>query len=787
MAGFSVDTHLFRELGALLVGRDSTALVELVKNAYDADASEVVVWGESLRSGRGGIIRIEDDGTGMAPEQFENGFLRIASRAKDTTDRRSTRWGRRFTGAKGIGRLAAHKLSRSLKVSSVPWSTTPNTDRRSVEAVINWDSIENYETLEKIEQSELDDSGEPKKKDAALSVRSSAVRTSVKCGTRIELRHLRRRWSDAALTRFLAEVQSFQPPASLIKPPPRSVLKTKPLFAEPRVRDSSSRDPSFRVLLEGDFSGGDEYWQALLEAASWIIEIEASPKQPVRVLISPTVRTRDKNKDAETRSYDFAHPNQQLGPFFQARILVREGILNAPKTAQAWVRATTGIRVFMEGFRVLPYGETGNDWLGLDAAYTRRSGELDLKHAAPGEDPVQEEILSVLPNAHYFGAVLLIEDGAKSLEMLVNREGFVPDDTYHALVDIVRTAIDLSTRVRAASSEATRAERRKERQSGRAGRDPTSRDNETATEGGSRNTHGPESPATEATGAAAMAVELTREAKRLAGGGDLAAAVQKFAKAIPLYDEAVSTFQSLRRDEAMLRVLASVGTQMGSFIHEVRGLLGVARAADTALTRIRNDPGLPTSARTQLATVHATLVDLRHSLERHASYLTDILTPDARRRRVRLNIAERFASAVKLVEGSATKRNIGIEPAIPENLKTPPMFPAELTTVFSNLLTNAVKAAGDGGRIRATASIIDQGGVRVLLENTGKRIEPTEGERWFLPFESTTTELDPVLGQGMGLGLPITRGILDQYGAEIHFVAPSSRPFVTALEITFAE
>ena len=40
-AGFTVDTHLFVELGELLVRKDSTALVELVKNSYDADATKV--------------------------------------------------------------------------------------------------------------------------------------------------------------------------------------------------------------------------------------------------------------------------------------------------------------------------------------------------------------------------------------------------------------------------------------------------------------------------------------------------------------------------------------------------------------------------------------------------------------------------------------------------------------------------------------------------------------------------------------------------------------------------
>ena len=47
-ARFTVDTHLFRELGELLVGRDSTALIELIKNAYDADATAVTLYGEHL-------------------------------------------------------------------------------------------------------------------------------------------------------------------------------------------------------------------------------------------------------------------------------------------------------------------------------------------------------------------------------------------------------------------------------------------------------------------------------------------------------------------------------------------------------------------------------------------------------------------------------------------------------------------------------------------------------------------------------------------------------------------
>src|SRR5438270_3156697 len=98
MAKFTVDTHLFRELGELLVGRDSTALVELIKNAYDADARTVTVIAQALGEPDDGTIVVADDGTGMTIDEFRLGFLRVASRLKTGGQRRSRRYHRRFTG-----------------------------------------------------------------------------------------------------------------------------------------------------------------------------------------------------------------------------------------------------------------------------------------------------------------------------------------------------------------------------------------------------------------------------------------------------------------------------------------------------------------------------------------------------------------------------------------------------------------------------------------------------------------------------------------------------------------
>src|SRR5262249_34676363 len=156
--------------------------------------------------------------------------------------------------------------------------------------------------------------------------------------------------------------------------------------------------------------------------------------------------------------------------------------------------------------------------------------------------------------------------------------------------------------------------------------------------------------------------------------------------------------------------------------------------------------------------------------DRQASYLVDIITPEATRRRARQHLSERFDRAMRLVQRTAEHQKIAIQNDISEEFRTPPMFSAELTAVLSNLLTNAVKAAGIGGTIRASAKRTAKSEVLLRVENTGQRVELDTSEQWFRPFASTTGKVDFSLGHGMGLGLTITRFILEEYGAEIAFV-----------------
>src|SRR4051794_17433364 len=243
---FSVDTHLFRELGELLVGRDSTALIELIKNSYDADASRVSVSGEHLEDPDSGVIVVADDGNGMTTSEFTAGFLRIASRTKEGGDRRSARFRRRFTGQKGVGRLAAHKLARTLDVVSIP--VMNGVAHSGVEAHIDWDAIERFDNLEAVDES-------------AMSVTVLRRRRKTQHGTEIRLSKLRRAWTDRQRGSFLREVSGFSPPQLLVEPATKPL--PFPLFAEGvTTRDvMTDKGHGFEVVLEGDFATGDEYMQ----------------------------------------------------------------------------------------------------------------------------------------------------------------------------------------------------------------------------------------------------------------------------------------------------------------------------------------------------------------------------------------------------------------------------------------------------------------------------------------------------------------------------------------------
>jgi HSP90 family molecular chaperone len=111
---FTVDSALLSELGEKLVETAHIALVELVKNAYDADATLVTVR-IVPDPPDGPQVHVVDNGLGMAFRDVENYWMRIATTHK-LADQVSPRYGRPRTGSKGIGRFSCRRLGTRLKL-----------------------------------------------------------------------------------------------------------------------------------------------------------------------------------------------------------------------------------------------------------------------------------------------------------------------------------------------------------------------------------------------------------------------------------------------------------------------------------------------------------------------------------------------------------------------------------------------------------------------------------------------------------------------------------------------
>src|ERR1700694_3640200 len=93
---FQTEGRLLQELGERLVASPEVALVELVKNSYDADATTC----EIRIAEDGEFLVVADNGLGMTLEDFEQRWMRIATSAKDE-QKASRHFRRRVTGQKG--------------------------------------------------------------------------------------------------------------------------------------------------------------------------------------------------------------------------------------------------------------------------------------------------------------------------------------------------------------------------------------------------------------------------------------------------------------------------------------------------------------------------------------------------------------------------------------------------------------------------------------------------------------------------------------------------------------
>lgn len=189
---FKVDARALLSLGRESIKDHTTALVELIKNSYDADAERVEV---EVVDDEEGYIRIADDGDGMDSDDINTKWLRIGFSEK--RKRRVSNKGRRETGEKGIGRLSADRLGAHLRLLSRKEGRPP------VGVAVNWNEFD-------VEGKEI---GAVPVAEIASPAPRLPIESSDKNGTEILISELRQDWTDSDVATLENELSTLVPPS----------------------------------------------------------------------------------------------------------------------------------------------------------------------------------------------------------------------------------------------------------------------------------------------------------------------------------------------------------------------------------------------------------------------------------------------------------------------------------------------------------------------------------------------------------------------------------------------
>ena len=374
--------NIIRLIGDELISSDTVAVTELVKNAYDADATEVTVRFSGDMEKQHEQIEVIDNGTGMSIDTVRSAWLEPATSAKKTT--RITSRGRRILGEKGIGRFAAARLGTELEmITKQPKSDT------EISVLFDWGAFDGESYLDEIE--------------CTWEERPAALIKSH--GTILRISGLGDKW-------FAEDFKELRNSLSRIISPFDAIKEFKVVLDLPaEFKDLSESIAPSRLLshphytIKGKVSKTGQY------------ELEYTGRsgraEPVKGVFGKPRARESGPFEVELRIWDRDPPGiQELTDAFRIE----------PSEVREDLNSNSGVYIYRDDFRVLPYGEPNNDWL-----------RLDLRR-------VQNPTMRV-SNNQVVGCILVSADRNSELRDQTNREGIVASRAFEDLKTLVKEVL----------------------------------------------------------------------------------------------------------------------------------------------------------------------------------------------------------------------------------------------------------------------------------------------------------------------------------------------------------
>jgi len=725
-ASFQTEGRLLQELGERLVAKADVALMELIKNSYDADAALCTVRSEHDR------LVIEDDGHGMTEQEFLNKWMHIATPDKQQV-RRSRQYKRTMTGSKGIGRFAVRFLGRRLRLETIA-QIGGKVDRSLLTVDFDWEQID--------QSSELNTVRIP------YEVRVAPNNRAI--GTTLIITDLRTPSEDVIDRDMRTELLSL----------------VNPYFGLDGGnfgrRRRSKQDPGFNIVLPGIAGEGQG------DLASSVVNSFYA-----RVTINHNGKKTHfhiTHRDGRTLLKKIVSKSSHITNGFCADIRYfprRAGMFQNTDVdghaAWKWIRDHGGIGVVDHGFRIRPYGFEDDDWLNLswDSAHSRRNwrsvlmGQL-FPIPPEGSQPRNNPML-YLPKMHQLiGAVFVVSsqkpDSRRPTDLTpsMDREGFVDNEGYQDLHEIVRAGLEMLAYADHREQRRLEEARRKE------------------------------------------------ETKRLRS--DLRKAAE-YIKSVPgLSDEdrgkVVSHFTQLSKELSdvedyyqlafsKLDIMGLLGVVAGFVTHEMQRMLNGFEKLIHQLKRAYGNDSTTQGIIAEVQDAHSAVVEQLDFSTAFIGALQD---------RARESEEVKSRAAIELVTHHfrhlADERGIDIAIDVKNDVTSPPLPRALYTGVILNLYTNALKATMGGEQAQKDAKVVlkawNEPRTHVIeVADTGVGIPPEIEKRiWDPLFTTTSSEQYNPLGSGMGLGLALVKKVVSDIKGRIALVDPPPG-FTTCFRVEF--
>ncbi|HFI0945389.1 TPA: ATP-binding protein, partial [Streptococcus suis] len=351
---FRPKAQILIQLGDQLIKNEGIALLELIKNAYDADANKCIVTMNDIDSTLGlGEIMIEDDGTGMSFETIRDIWMQPGNTHKkyQVEKKRYSKLGRLPIGEKGIGRFGIHKLGRDIEI------ITRQDGQNEIYFKLDWNQFDSELFLDEI---------------PIVIEERDPLYFREHSGTLIKIRDLDP-WDRKKFRDTYRQITSLNSP----------------------FESSESFIVEFNTTLEDwlegmmDFSKIKEF--ALYKSSAKFLNGNIKDfKYEFMPYDNMTVKSRKLETDIipldlseEGKKKD---PARYISENFSSQDMERLGIndfsielyvfdkssevtrfINDKNSFKEYLTENGGIRVFRDNMRILDYGEKGNDWLNLDS------------------------------------------------------------------------------------------------------------------------------------------------------------------------------------------------------------------------------------------------------------------------------------------------------------------------------------------------------------------------------------------------------------------------------------